>query len=168
MNLYRNLGKAAAVSFLALAMAGCGGGSDSAGTTVMPEPEPEPEPMPTPQAQLATAQAAFESAQEAVDALTSASSPEEIGAAHKALATARVQLTVAQNDPANRADAQIAELQRTVSELTQEVSDLEMEIDELRNGPERARQAVTGRDQRIGGGAGGTEHRSERVGRCNR
>ena len=110
----------AAFAALALTLAGCGGGggSDPVVTSSTPTMMPAPEPAPTPAEQLAAANEAFTTAQAAVAALTSSSTPEEAAAAYGALGEAQTAVHAATNLP----DNQIAALQSQVDTLTTQLN----------------------------------------------
>ena len=134
--MYKNLTTVCCAAVLAFGLAACGGGDDEE----MAEAPMVEEPMePTPAEQLAAAQMAVATAQAAVDALTSASTPAEIATANSALASALAQLATASAIPAN----QITLLRQQIAALQMQLADLEQEIADERGASEAAQMAVT-------------------------
>ena len=121
MKFHRNkfLTTAAAVALM-LAVGACSSGSDDDETVAATpppattDPAPDPTPEQTPAQQLAAANAALETAQGLVDALTSSSTPEEAAEAYAALGTAQAAVHAATNLPENQINA----LQAQINQLT--------------------------------------------------
>ncbi len=121
MKFHRNkfLTTAAAVALM-LAVGACSSSSDDDETVAATpppattDPAPDPTPEQTPAQQLAAANAALETAQGLVDALTSSSTPEEAAEAYAALGTAQAAVHAATNLPENQINA----LQAQINQLT--------------------------------------------------
>ena len=100
--LTRSLLAACSIVALSAVMYGCIGGGDDDPATDETDMEQPTEPMQTPAEQLAAAEAALETAQEAVAELTPTSTGEEARAAYEALADAQTAVNAATALPANK------------------------------------------------------------------
>ena len=104
----------AAIAAVALVAAACGGGGDDdAMETSGMDMEQLMEP--TPVEQLMAAEAGLTAAQMAVNNLAPDATPDEIGAAHAGLATARQALAAAENLPENLAASQMSDVAGLIS-----------------------------------------------------